>query len=225
MIGKSWAPVTKAISTVRRARMFHPEGIVGRGTVEAVAGPYEALGERLAGPVLARCSAALWKGAPRWFDVLGIALRFGEDQDLLFATIRSPFTMAGAPVTTRTDDFLANRYWAVSPFEVEGVGRVKFRLTPETEVKVVDERDEALRRAIEAGGVVWRLEARRVYRRRYEGVARVVIERMAPEVDEERLRFDPYRAGRGIVPSGLVHAIRPAAYAGSQRGRAEGMGG
>lgn len=219
-IGAVWSPVAAAISTVRHARTFHPDGIVCRGKVEPMLGPYEVLGARLRGPVLARFSAALWKGAPRWFDVLGIALRFGDDQDLLFATIRSPFTMLVSPLATETDDFLGNRYWAVSPFVVDDVGRMKFRLRPAVPTVADAPRATRLAHAVEHGAATFVLEARPVFRRHYHPVARVHLARLAPEVDQDALRFDPFRAGRGIHPSGLVHAIRPGAYRGSQRGRA-----
>jgi hypothetical protein len=204
-IGNAWAPWLEKISAARQARTFHPDGDVYTGVVvPAPDSPFPELSARLQGPLLARFSAALWKGAPRWFDVLGIALRFGDDQDLLFATIRSPFTMPFAPLATETRDFAANRYWAVSPFQVAGEGRLKFRLRPMT-------RDRT----------GWLLEARRVFHWGYHPVAFITLLRLADEIDQEALRFDPYHDGRGITPSGLVHAIRPAAYAGSQRGRSQ----
>ncbi|MBZ0231906.1 MAG: hypothetical protein K8M05_06105 [Deltaproteobacteria bacterium] len=206
-LGDALAPWLERISAARQARTFHPEGIVYAGHVAAEPhSPFPALAARLDGPVLARFSAALWKGAPRWFDVLGIALRFGDDQDLLLATIRSPFTMPFSPLGTDTRDHAANRYWAVSPFEVAGEGRLKFRLRPRA-------RDAA-----------WLLEARRVFQWGYHPLARIELARVADEVDQAALRFDPYRNGRGITPSGLVHSIRPAAYAASQRGRARAHG-
>ena len=72
---------------------------------------------------------ALWRGNFEHWDVLGVALRLREndsispqcapsDQDLLFATIVSPFTMPFAPFTTNAHDYLDNHYWAVSPFDV-----------------------------------------------------------------------------------------------------------
>ncbi|HUQ03375.1 MAG TPA: hypothetical protein VM261_12820 [Kofleriaceae bacterium] len=204
-IGDAWAPWLEKISAARHARTFHPDGtVLTGGVVAAPDSQFPALSARLEGPVLARFSAALWKGAPRWFDVLGIALRFGDDQDLLFATIRSPFTMPFAPLATDTREPAANHFWAVSPFEVEGEGRLKFRL-----------------RASARAGNAWHLEARRIYHWGYHPLAHITLARVAEEVDQAALRFDPYRAGRGITPSGLVHSIRPAAYAGSQRGRAQ----
>ncbi len=199
-IGATWAPVTAAISTVRRARMFHPDGIVARGQVRAAASDrFAALGDRLAGPVLARFSAALWKGDPRWLDVLGVALRFGDDQDLLFATIRSPVTMPLAPFVTRTDDFVDNRYWAVSPFAVAGIGRLKFRLSPLAPPLPSGGRDVRLHRAIDAGHATWQLEARPVFRPRYHAVAIVHLDRLAP-VDQAALRL--------LVESSLNSLVR-----------------
>jgi hypothetical protein len=219
-IGRVVAPVTAAVSTLRHARTFHPDGIVCAGRVLPLARrSFGDLGERLAGDVIARFSAALWKGRQRRFDVLGVALRFEGDQDLLMATIRSPFTMPLSPVATRTHDFGANRYWAVSPFEVDGVGRLKFRLSPIDVDGGDGSREERLIGAVEHGRCAWMLEARRVWQVGYAPVARVVMQRIADEIDQEELRFDPFRTGLGIVPSGLVHAIRPGAYAGSQRGR------
>jgi hypothetical protein len=38
-------------------------------------------------------------------------------------------------------------------------------------------------------------------------------------IDQGRLRFDPFRNGRGIEPVGFVHNLRRAAYWTSQRAR------
>lgn len=97
--GLGLAPLTAATSALRRARMFHPEGLLVRGRVEPVAGgTWSRLGSALAGHALVRLSAALFRHGA-WPDVLGCAVRFtreppdgatprGGDQDLLLATIR-----------------------------------------------------------------------------------------------------------------------------------------
>ncbi len=232
-IGRVSAPVIAAVARARHARTFHPDGDVAIGTVTpAGEGRYAALGNRLSGRLLARCSGALRRRGHDAFDVLGVALRFrgpsGEadeieplagDQDLLFATILSPFTMASSPFTTRTCDFLANKFYAVSPFAVEGVGRSKFRLSPIDKPRSTgDSRADRLARAIEAGEARWLLEARPVFRWPWQPVATVALEALV-QVDQAALRFDPFRAGRGLNPRGLVHAIRPAAYQASQAQR------
>jgi hypothetical protein len=38
----------------------------------------------------------------------------------------------------------------------------------------------------------------------------------AVDVDQDLLRFSPFRAGRGIVPRGFVHALRRGAYTASR---------
>ena len=97
------------------------------GRVEALAGPYPGLARRLEGAALIRLSTAWWRGGKEWIDALGLAMRLGRepsveahegDQDLLFATIRRPWTTLLAPLTTEQHDFLANDYYAVSPFDV-----------------------------------------------------------------------------------------------------------
>jgi hypothetical protein len=139
--GWALAPVTGAVAALRRSRMFHPDGVVVRAEVEPVAqsGNLRKLAARLQGPALARLSSAWWKGRKEWPDDLGFALRFRSstaisedpepgDQDLLFATIQSPWTTVLAALTTHVHDFLDNDYFAVSPFWVEGVGSLKWRL-------------------------------------------------------------------------------------------------
>jgi hypothetical protein len=232
-IGRIWAPLIATIARARHARMFHPDGDVAVGRVVGQnEGRYAGLGERLEGPVLARLSGALRRRGHDHLDVLGIALRFRPsgtdptdvrpqpgDQDLLLATILSPFTMPLSPLTTRTRDFLANRFYAVSPFAVDGLGRTKFRLSPLASPRRSDAtRAEHLAEAIEAGEARWLLEARPTYRWPWESVATLALERLVV-VDQAALRFDPFRSGRGIVPRGLVHAIRVAAYPASQSQR------
>src|SRR4051812_14290757 len=143
-VGKLLAPLAAFFSAARSARMFHPEGCTFRAQLEVTDGlsdSWRELAARLSGPGLARFSAALWRGHFEHLDVLGVALRLradrsvstercASDQDLLFATIRSPFTLLLAPFSTNSHDYLANRYWAVSPFEVGRGRHVKFRLSP-----------------------------------------------------------------------------------------------
>ncbi len=222
-----------AIARARHARMFHPDGDVTIGhAVPALTGAYATLGARLAGPIMARFSGALRRRGHDGFDVLGIALRFraeGEwatdvlphqgDQDLLFATILSPFTMPSSPFTTRSGDFLSNRYYAVSPFEVAGVGRLKFRLVPMKRPHLTTgSRVQRLTQAVIDGDAVFQLEARPVFHWPWLPVATIACEQMLA-VDQVKLRFDPYQSDKGIVPSGLIHAIRPSAYGASQAQR------
>jgi hypothetical protein len=231
VVGRLCAPAIFAITRMRDARLFHPEGHTFSGRAIAVPGPLGSIGEQLTGRVLARCSPALSRTGREWLDVLGIALRFrpGEgppldhstvlgDQDLLFATVPSPLVLLLAPLLTDASDFVGRRYWATAPFAVHEHGRVELRLSPLSRVKLPGKRAERLRHAVEAGCAAWWLEARRTLTPSWQRIARIELDHPA-EVDDEALRFDPFRAGCGLMPIGLVHAIRRGAYAASQRAR------
>ena len=235
-LGVLLAPVTASVSALRRARMFHPSGICVAAEVRAIDG--DPLGERLAGHALARLSSAWWKRR-EWRDVLGLALRFtsspditaragASDQDLLLATIRRPWTMALAPLSTNHRDFLANHYFAVSPFRVEGQdGEVEFRIVPAPTAREGHGRAGSLAHAIARREAVLTLEVR-PYRRvldlraaPWRPIARIELVRLV-EIDQDALRFDPFRDGRGIGPVGLVHSLRIATYGASQHARPRG---
>lgn len=230
-IGRIWAPVISAIAHLRHARMFHPAGHTFSGRSEAiVGGNFDALGARLDGQVLVRVSGALSKREREWFDVLGVGMRIRQghgpaiseaaqpgDQDLLFATIRSPLTMALSPFTTDAGNFL-QPYWAVSPFAAPPVGRVELRLRPIGTAEIGGSRIDRLREAVRREDAGWWLDARRTLTLDWHPVAVVRLEREV-HLDQNALAFDPFRAGADITPVGLVHAIRRAAYAASRQAR------
>jgi hypothetical protein len=227
------APFIALVSLLRGERMFHPDGLVFRARVAPhprCPAEFRGVAERLGGPALARFSGALWRRGFEHLDVLGIALRLlsGDgaspedvDQDILFATIRSPLTMALSPLTTDAGDYFANRYWAVSPFDVGLDRHVKLRLvgTRQAARKHGQGREPRLRRAVAAGEAIWQLEARRVFAPTYRPLATVTLESES-DLDQSALRFSPFHDARGIIPRGLVHAMRKPAYAASQLGRA-----
>ena len=236
--GVALAPIWMTISALRHARTFHPRGVTLRADVlpRARVAPWGTIAARLRGPALVRLSSALWKqGEP--IDVLGIAIRFTRreeldarpapgDQDLLFATIRRPWTMPFAPLSTRQHDFFANRYFAVAPFRVHGAGSVEWRLVPAGPIDGDGSREDKLARALDQDRARFVLEGRPyrrvvdLFRRRHWHPVADVVLREEVEIDQRALRFDPYRAGRGIWPAGFVHALRKASYAASQFGRA-----
>jgi hypothetical protein len=222
------APLTGLVSKAREARMFHPDGVVYTAQVEPCAKTLDlrSLADRLGVDALVRFSSALWRDPHEWPDVLGAALRFGEGpqrQELLLATIRFPWTMPFAPLATNYRSFLWNHYHAVSPFEVDGVGIVKFRLrSPRLGNGSLLSRAEHLQRAVNDGRAVYELELRRLSEpplsRRWEPIARLTLD-SPRDLDQERLRFSPFRDGAGIRPIGFVQALRVAAYAASQQAR------
>jgi hypothetical protein len=230
--GVALAPLAALGSTVRRARLFHPEGVVYRAEVRPLVteGPAGAVARRLAGPALVRLSNAWWRGGKEWIDVLGCAVRFRhdarpstaaapDDQDMLFATIRWPWTTPIAPLATDPHSFLHDDYHGVSPFEVRELGLVKWRLRSPGVRGTGPDRAARLERAVRDGTAVLRLEVRRkVLGAPFEPIAAIELRERAP-LDQAAMRFDPFRAGRGVHPRGFVQALRVAAYAASQRAR------
>ncbi len=229
-IGRWWAPAIGSLSRWRSARAFHPVGLTFGGHLAPVPdSAFSSLAGRLHGHVLARLSPALWQNGVEWLDVLCIALRIRRsgvvsdhhpapnDQDLLFATVRSPLSLLTAPLTTDASDFISNAYWAVSPFSTVH-GRVELRLRPLSSRQGAGPRQARLREAVVGGRARWTLEARRTLTLRWQPLAHLVLDHETT-IDQEALRFDPFLNGLDIVPAGLVHAIRRATYAASQRAR------
>ena len=231
--GRLLAPLTAALSGFREARMFHPDGVVYSADLKSQASTpdLQNLAERLGKTALVRFSSALWRSGYDLPDVLGVALRFpltagsetAQVQDLLLATIRFAWTMPFAPFATNFRSFLWNHYHAVSPFEVDGVGPVKFRLrSPRLGNALAVTRAEHLATVTAEGGAVFELQLRRLrtpfWARRWEPIAALVL--TAPfAVDQAALRFSPFNSSAGIRPTGFVHALRLAAYAASQAAR------
>lgn len=220
------APLFAAAAALRHARALHPVGELFDATVEMGRPPddFDALALALRGRALVRLSGALWRESDSHLpDVLGCAVRLhdGErsDQDLLFATIRRPWTTVLAPFTTHVDDYLANDYFTVSPFSLDDVpGRFYMRLRPLRRSAQGVDRTERLLRALDAGPIELAIDASYRPRREWREIALLRIEGLASPADPH-LRFDPFKAGRGIVPRGVIHALRHGAYAASQHTR------
>jgi hypothetical protein len=227
-VGWALAPAFAAAGRVRHARLFQPRGVVLSARVEACTDTL--LGRLLVGPALVRFCTALWRHGREWPDVLCCAVRFrrrdtpadaadGGDQDILFATVRTPLTTPLGPLRTHVHDFLDNRYHARASFDAPGIGRAKLRLTPECRSP---EPEAGSRRGLRLASVVARgdaslvLEARRVWTRSYRPIVRITL---LGEVglDDDALRFSPFRCGRGLVPRGFVHALRHGSYAATRR--------
>jgi hypothetical protein len=230
--GWTIAPLFALVSFMRQARTFHPRGPTYHASVvEHPAAPSElqSLAHRLAGRALVRFSGALWKGSQTLPDVLGCAVRFRrnqnetpdpdqDDQDLLLATIRRPYTMVFSPLTTRVSDYFANDYFAVSPFNVGLPWPVYFRLRPDHASTEAGLRSERLLRQVSRADAGLSLEVSARPFGPWAPLLRVTLERLAP-IDGEALRFHPFRAGRGIRPRGFIHALRLGVYTLSQRAR------
>lgn len=218
-------------TALRGSRLLHSRGLVLVGHAEAVAHeePWRSLACALDGPVVARLSGALFKRR-EGPDVLGCALRFlrdpraaldpaPDDQDLLLATVRSPWLLPFAPFSTNASDFSANTYHGVSPFYAPDLPRVTLRLSPMPVHGAGHTREERLLDALADGPVRMRLDARPARRvSRHHPLLSIAL--TAPlAIDQRQLRFDPFRDGRGLTPTGLVHHLRVATYAAAQRVR------
>ncbi|XXX77774.1 hypothetical protein WMF30_03230 [Sorangium sp. So ce134] len=238
MIGGALSPIVWQGSLIRGARLFHPDGVVYCAGVKALAaeGEVGALAQRLGGPALVRLSGGIWRWrsdkVERRPDILGIAVRFrtseevtpvasAGDQDLIFLSARRLWLLPIAIFTTRTRDFLDNRYYAQLPFDVEGLGRAEFRLIPLRPSTVKGSRLERLERSAAAGLALLRLEVRRAARARWMAVADIELYEPV-DIDQNILRFNPFQTGKGIVPSGLLQATRLTTYAASYLGRLMG---
>jgi hypothetical protein len=137
----------------------------------------------------------------------------------LLATIRHPLTTALAPLSTDVSDYLANDYFGVSPFQADGLGRVKLRMTPLSRVTPGGDRASALLEGLRAGPLDLLLETRPDrLGARYTPLARIRLEGPVA-CDVRGLRFDPFVTGRGLRPVGFVQHLRRMAYAASRCGR------
>lgn len=237
-VGTLFGPPFRAISEKRHARSIHAEGICLRAdVVPLMTGPsLLTVGQRLAGPALVRLSTALWRGGKEWPDILGAAVRFTRelplveqarpgDQDLLFSTMRHMWTLAPAALfTTQVHDYLDNDYFGIAPFEVQGVGRLKIRLTsPQSDTPRQGTRVERLQQAMSAGTAVLTFEAQCLDSgapHTWTPLADLFL-REEVTLDPELLRFSPFRDGLGITPKGFLHNVRRSAYPQSQEGRTE----
>jgi hypothetical protein len=234
-VGTLWSPALRAGSALRHARVFHPDGLTCRAELTPLpVRPHLApVAARLAGPALVRLSSAFWRRSVEWPDLLGFSVRLHadgdvtgapseSDQDLLFATLRFPWTVGLALLTTDVHDWMRNDYYAVSPFEVEGLGRAKLRVVSLRTEASGDSRDARLKAALHADRARFRLEVRPT-RGEASGHWTPLAElRLTEEVtvDPATLRFNPFRAGRGLKPVGFIHALRLPTYPQSQKGRA-----
>ena len=240
-LGVALSPLASLVSALRGGRMVHSNGALCEAVVEPLAleAQERAVARRLEGAALVRWSAAFWKRR-ELPDLLGCAVRFtqaplcarayADDQDLLLATVQRPWSAPAAMIQTEQHEFLSNYYYSVSPFRVEPLGEIEWRVRPEAEVFGHGSRNERVLQAVAQGAVSCVLEWAP-----YAGALRhpspdafrplVRLRLLCPSaVDERELYFNPFRCGRQLRPYGFVHQTRRATYAGSQAARG-GRGG
>jgi hypothetical protein len=206
-------------SLLRGARAFHPRGTVCLAEVTALD---DVIGQRLAGAARVRLSSATADENSPDPSILGMAIKFGTDQDLPVATFESFLKSSEATKTTNVADYLGNQYASVSPWRVRGLGIVWFRALPHQEASAkTGTRVERLDADIAAGRARFILEAREApgpdgaVRSRLAELR--LTERLA--ADDPAFRISMFRTGRGIAPTGFRNGVRAVAYPTSQLAR------
>lgn len=198
--------LTGSISFIRNARMFHPNGILVKCKVKELGEIY------FPKDAMMRFSSAWWKHK-EWRDVLGVAIRFSDKQDLLFASFKHPWQTPFSPFLTKYHDFFWNDYYAVSPFEVHGK-KVYFKLMAEDFQNIEGSRDEKLRGNIGRAKLILMMGD-------YQEWTPVAEISLLEEIqsNQEELKFNPFLNGLGIYPKGFIQYLRVGSYRLSQLGR------
>ncbi|HYO53180.1 hypothetical protein [Archangium sp.] len=222
------------LSFLRRARFFHPSGVVYSGRAVPASG-LESVAEAqvaalLSGATLVRFSGGLFKskGKGARMDSLGLGLRFHCQpgpcspesrgcQDLFLVSFRSFGVMARDIKASNPCDYLANTYWAITPYEVKGLGRVSLRITPFGAGGPAEARDERLEDAVREGVARLQLEMAPLGTDEYRPLAEIHIEERVEL--EDALHLTPRASGSGLRPVGFLQGLRVAPYAASHLAR------
>jgi hypothetical protein len=198
-----------ALSRLRGARIFHPEGVgdagtlrVGRSHAEYPGVPFlEHAGEY---PALFRLSRGV--GLPRPLpDILGLAVRLtdvhgpGRHQDFLLVSSVDLPVLHHLLLPTRRG-FLGQSFSSVLAYRVAG----RLRLVGAQPMA----RGE-LRYSLALAPLLGRWTA----------VGDLVLGERLPDEDTERLAFNPWNTGAAMRPTGPFMGVRRAAYRGSQANR------
>jgi hypothetical protein len=209
-------------SALRRARIFHPDGVAFEAVVEMVGGEHGAplLDVAARHRAIARFSRGV--GLPEgWPDILGLALRLvdahgpGLHQDLLLVTSGERPGLRHALTPARSFDF--ERWSTVLPYRVGG-RRVLFGARAERRGGSPADRLDDLPAALESGDLRFVLEIADV-RGPWTELGRLEVGNRLSAADAETLRFNPAHTGGGIEPIGLLQTVRRLAYRGSQATR------
>jgi hypothetical protein len=220
----------QALSGLRRSRVFHPDGLVFEATFEPLASaPAEVPGVPLLAaaeprPAVVRASrgVGLPAGVP---DVLGLAIRIpdaggpGEDQDLLMVT------SGDAPLTHHlllpARSFFALPYSSLLPFRAGERTRLAGARPDAPGDEHYHDGLDGLERAAADGVASFRIGLAPLLGR-LRPVARLTLGARVADGQARALRFDPWVAGGGLVPSGPLMGLRSPAYRGSRAGWPEG---
>jgi hypothetical protein len=223
VVGVVLAPIIFLWSLIKGARAVHADGVVCTAEVVAVDA---VVGPRLAGAALARFSGAFEREGAAAADILGLALRFGEDQDLILGTFESFVTASKDKARVVVGDYLANAYDTVAPWRVDGVGVVRLRIAaadpPRDPARGADRRGRL--EADVAGGVAVVTIGHHANDGGGGGgglvtpIAEVRLTALSP-IAPAAIRISLGRGGRGLTAVGFRNGIRRVVYPVSQLGR------
>lgn len=204
-----------ALSRLRGARIFHPEGIGYEGYFDPGASTLLS-----AGPVQARLSRAV--GLPDSVpDLLGLALRLvdahGADahQDFLLVSSGEP-PLARHALLPGVRGFFAHRYSSLLPYRADGrlgLFGARFRRPTARGSTTLTDLAHAMSDGAELTLSFGRLLGG------WREIGAVTLESRLGFERTEDLRFNPWNSGGKIEPAAPLMAIRAPAYAGSQQGR------
>lgn len=221
LLGYPAGLVLAAGSILRNARIFHPRGQLFCGEVEML--PDSPI--RLSPHALIRFSGGWWKNK-EWPDALGIAVRMSDhiiksvhpgktDRDLLFASFRHPWELLLSPFLTDHHDYLANSYYAISPFLLTDGKKIDFMIDPVRGNRTVGSREEKLPGDVVGGKVILRLMVKETSKKSWKMVGRILVKEESG-MDQEALRFHPFQLGDEMRPYGFIQHLRLGAYKMSQ---------
>jgi len=205
------------LSAGRGSRIFHPQGIAFRGLVRVDGGvdgvPLLAAGS--AHDAVVRFSRGL--GLPRgWPEFLGLALRIGDEQDLLLASSSSSPLERMVPLPARS--FFGTMLSSLLPFDAGG--RVAFAGAVVHGTPTGD--DDQLTELANSPAPVTATLALAELGGRWRPFGTLEVGERLSDAEARALRFDAWRCAGGLVPHGWVNRLRGPAYRGSRRGRPSG---
>jgi hypothetical protein len=212
----------RTLSSVRRDRIFHPQGRVFEGTwridrEDARVRGAQAFRAGFEAPAIVRLSRGA--GVAEWLpDIFGAAVRLpdaygeGRHQDLLVnTTIDLPFVHH---LFVPTTGWFAAPKTTSLPYRAGEGPLVLLGLLPPDEPEPGVSLD-ALEARIAARPVDWGIAVSSL-EGRFSRVGTLRVQRRRSELDTTR--FDPFTTGGGLRPAGIFNRLRKAAYRGSRSG-------
>jgi hypothetical protein len=220
--GAAAAVFTGIGSALRRARLFHPDGVAFQATVDLEGGEHGAplLDEPARRRAIVRLSRGT--GVPEPLpDVLGMAVRFLDvhgpeaHQDLLLVTSGGPPLLRHTFAPVRSFDH--ERWSSVLPYRVGGqlvlLGARPLRSEGPPVQRLADLAEE-----VASGRLRFALEMAPVTGS-WEILGTIELGARLTDAEAESLRFSAANAGGGVEPAGVLQATRRLAYRASQAAR------